>query len=666
MRRVHTATHTLCGALLHSAPAPSRSQFIRSSHRCSSAQHRRAAAAALQPRRHLSTASSPAPNAPTQEAAISTQAQADEVEADAPKRRDEDVQDEDDAAAAEVLGDAQGGEEEGIHSAGLRVVVDYPLVLPDTSPLEGLDDKWRDQLAYAPLKEALRIALQVGVSPDADVRAEWHLCGERLKDVALDETAAFFVAYLMSYIGYTDPQLCFQVVERLEARYNSTSLDPIPHPLAGQFGANGSFRSLVDTMPIAIKTKLLLCDVFPRETGLQEIKTAPPVKLPTWQTMDLVEMEDWEAKQPRVRRMRHVQVTSTPTAATRRLKSMLALQLREAIPGASIEKIAQIATIFWNSDRHYTGSLQEDTLELLSKRLLSIPCDLISPYVLTLTSSLRHASCPSAAPLWRHLADATLHPQSFDVHDQVLPFGFPIWPGMSAVPMMAVDQFGALKAASAMKTAAASRGMGRRGEWDEATLPSPFSDQEWKLHVYTKLLTNFCTAAHMPRSPDVFNVLSDHLSTALNETLHELPHDRIDPATLPIGLGEMADMADGVVQSGWYHPNILRGVEAITMRTLSKEADFEDLESADATLASLRGSPADLCRLFNAFAVYRYNQEVEVMGVLRRAIDPYVSSLKEHYRLMVGCHDRPTPTSGVAVHVVREEAPDGGATAAKL
>ncbi|CEM03240.1 unnamed protein product [Vitrella brassicaformis CCMP3155] len=94
--------------------------------------------------------------------------------------------------------------------------------------------------------------------------------------------------------------------------------------------------------------EIFKCDVFPRETGLQEIKTTLPVKLPTWQTMDLVEMEEWEAKQPRVRRMRHVQVTSTPTAATRRLKSMLALQLREAIPGASIEKIAQIATIFWS------------------------------------------------------------------------------------------------------------------------------------------------------------------------------------------------------------------------------------------------------------------------------------------------------------------------------
>lgn len=309
-----------------------------------------------------------------------------------------------------------------------RVQPAPPGISPPKRPiLEQLD--WQgsleSQLSVAPSRQVAEAALAVAYQEE--LRSAWGVVAKCLMRVELQPMDAILVLHSMVKMDLCDRRLLMKVVDRIECRYfsmdvglKSLALDPTldageiedNHPATELFPGTESFRSLVDSLPMDHKIKIILMDNFSRETGAVRTRAPPPDPdaKAKWKTADPVEMELWERKQfeqgrIKIKRMRDVSARVSRMQPGNKLSASLSLQLLHVLPGASLSTLAEIVQVsaFFPRVRPLRGDLMDDFREAIAKRLTQREVDthLLRPYLLAFASGLRDCPGPEAYRAWR-------------------------------------------------------------------------------------------------------------------------------------------------------------------------------------------------------------------------------------------------------------------------
>lgn len=269
------------------------------------------------------------------------------------------------------------------------------------------EDGFQAQMEFASSAEAVNEALKI--AHKEELWGLWPCVAERLRSVELDGADAVLLLHCMVKMGVHDVGLMRKVVDRIETRYFSMELGLPNNDMLSMFTNAGCFQSLINSLPIDHKVKLILMDDFGRETGvLRPRRSRPEVDVKKrWKTMDPVEMESTEQKRYlegriRVARMRDVKARETRMKPGNKLRGILATQLYQILPRASPESLAEISQVCaFNRARLLRGDLQNDFQELLAKRVNKLDTHVVVPRILALTSAMRSFDGSQAMRTWR-------------------------------------------------------------------------------------------------------------------------------------------------------------------------------------------------------------------------------------------------------------------------
>lgn len=268
-------------------------------------------------------------------------------------------------------------------------------------------------------RHALCVAMGVEMEAAADVQGgdkapvspTWANVLERLQDerVYMDEFDSLLVLHSMVKKDKFDRRLFSRLVDRIETRYDSMELSVDDrHPVLQLFKHEGSYRSLIDNLPVEHKVRLILLDSVQRDRGTVSRRAPAPQRdtEEAWKTMDPVDMEEKEKQHFFKARLRVMTPRIFPIKVKKmqpgvRLRGLLSLQLLEAIPQAPLPVLAQIAQVTAFPGRVLQGDMEVDFQEALSRRLLSFDAREIQPFAVALASGMALYGGSVAFQAWR-------------------------------------------------------------------------------------------------------------------------------------------------------------------------------------------------------------------------------------------------------------------------
>eukprot|EP00928_Gymnodinium_smaydae_P037059 TRINITY_DN25794_c0_g3_i1.p1 TRINITY_DN25794_c0_g3~~TRINITY_DN25794_c0_g3_i1.p1 ORF type:complete len:672 (-),score=147.26 TRINITY_DN25794_c0_g3_i1:23-1948(-) len=242
------------------------------------------------------------------------------------------------------------------------------------------------------------------------LQAAWQPVLQRLRELELDSADAVLVLHCMVRTGCFDRKLMTKVADRIECLYFGTDeLGSEGHAALGRFAGAATFKSMVCSLPLQHKVKLVLLDDFRRERGLARRRPPEPEAdaRTQWRTMDPVDMEMTEREQfekgrIKIKRIRNVKAQENRMAPGKRLRGTLAFQLTQELQGASVGALAQLSQVFaFPKVRLLPGDLQDDFRESFCREVNKMDTRNLTLFIVALASAMRGFAGPEALRAWR-------------------------------------------------------------------------------------------------------------------------------------------------------------------------------------------------------------------------------------------------------------------------
>lgn len=270
---------------------------------------------------------------------------------------------------------------------------------------EAEDLKMRLEAASAPIV----VGMALEVVHRRPLHRWWGDFVSRLKQLELEALDAIIILHCMVKMEYYDRDLLSKVVDHIEGRYFSMQLGLEDHKALEMFPHSNSFQSLVNSLPVRHKVKIILMDRVGRDKGNLKERPLPsePDPAKKWKTIDPVEMEAWERERfekgrLRVKRVRRVESKVTRMRPGNKLAATLAAQFMQVVPGVGHHALAEIVQVTaFPQVRPLHGDLLEDFQEALSKRVFHLNTHQVMSYILAFTAGMRDFGGPEAYRAWR-------------------------------------------------------------------------------------------------------------------------------------------------------------------------------------------------------------------------------------------------------------------------
>eukprot|EP00929_Paragymnodinium_shiwhaense_P025099 TRINITY_DN15259_c0_g1_i1.p1 TRINITY_DN15259_c0_g1~~TRINITY_DN15259_c0_g1_i1.p1 ORF type:complete len:627 (+),score=151.17 TRINITY_DN15259_c0_g1_i1:121-2001(+) len=501
------------------------------------------------------------------------------------------------------------------------------------SPGETLEAK----LEFAPVNEVLNDMVAVALGPtgvdgDADdavaavVRRQerWEVVEERLKELEFDGPQSLLILHCMIQMGSFDRVLMMKLVERLEARYFSMEIGVGDlHPAIEALRAPGvrNFRMLLAGLPMSHKVALVLQDsCLYRDRGVyKERKPRPEADgKDAWNTMDPVDMEQWERDQYWKGRIGVKDVKKLKVKESRRvgprLRAALATELLQEIPAADAAALAEMSQVCaFPNMRLLTGDLQEDFREQLSARVTGLDTEKEAlPHLVALSAALKHFAGPEACRAW----------------------------GRKLLP--AVMKLEKSSDAAVLEAQGAVHPYLRGVRWPPPEVTDAGPNELYKLqlraHRSAQLLYFVATARQVDIDCDLFDALAAPLRAAITEYL-ALSKEAAAPQLL-LPMESLADAFDAQASSRIRDGEFSLLLGQLLLRQFQGvvSAAAEDSGEESATLPDL--SPADCAAVAHGLSLARASsQEPEViekgMHLLWQVMEPRLKRTQPHLVLML-------------------------------
>jgi len=262
------------------------------------------------------------------------------------------------------------------------------------------------------------VVLALEVARRRSLHGLWEKLVIRAKHVEWEALDALVFLHCMVKMKCCDAALFTKLVDRIEGRYFSMQLgSPIEHSTLNSIFPqhhDGTFHSLVHSLPVAHVVKLILRDCVGRTTGELRGERTPPAldnaaAKKRWKTLDPVEMELWEREQfekgrIRVKRIRYVEAQVTRMQPGKKLAATLATYALQLLPNASNWMLAELSQVTaFSGGRPLHGDLLNDFQETLSGKVAQLDTHQVMPYVLAFTAGMRNYAGPEACRAWRRI-----------------------------------------------------------------------------------------------------------------------------------------------------------------------------------------------------------------------------------------------------------------------
>lgn len=467
-------------------------------------------------------------------------------------------------------------------------------------------------VAGASAPELARLALRVAL--DGEESLTWSTVYEeiRTRKEDFDELDSLLLLHCMVRMDCFDRTFFSKLVDRIECRYFSMELAlDLEHPALELFSHEGSYRSLVDNLPIDHKVKLILVDDIQREDGRtprRKPKKEADAKA-AWQTMEPVDMEEKEKERfykgrIRVLDTRHVQARVSRMRPGKKLRAALAVQLMQAIPIAMPAVLAQIAQVTaLSKERLLHGDLQRDFQEALARRLCSFENSDVVPCVIAFACGIASYGGPAAFQAWRtKVVPSIVRALRPEFVAQNLDAQHVLHPRLRGVPH-------------------------RAAALDASALPQE-DVLRARLDRAVALFVAVTTAKQVNVDCELFDALANPVKRFLEQFMElQAVLGHADP-TIRLPLELLADIASALVTSG------VRDMQLAGLLARAFSENFgEDIASG--SLARSRYCASDLATLAHAIAYAGGEGAGDAVGAIWTVAEPKLRSTAPHLALML-------------------------------
>eukprot|EP00916_Digyalum_oweni_P003241 GHVL01005845.1.p1 GENE.GHVL01005845.1~~GHVL01005845.1.p1 ORF type:complete len:642 (-),score=191.96 GHVL01005845.1:4211-6136(-) len=300
-----------------------------------------------------------------------------------------------------------------------------------------LEDDWLTSVATGSPGKVCQIALAITANSDKNQFVKEII--PRLYELPFDSDHAILILFCMDFLNIQDKKLLELITERIESAYeNSESRNILTHPFLRVYLKAKSYKDVILRMPIRVKTKLIIRDYIYNNNGYlnKKINKNKEDNLEnneenndflknkrTFQTMEPVNMEEWEEerdKKGRVIKTKQFKSIKKERKIGVLLNSYLTVLLYHQIDNCNIYDLIHISSIFYNNKRVLTGDLNNDFIDKLCQNINKYD---IFPYILTLTTYLKDIPITNnSIKLFKNIYNY-IYDEKFDISNQIFDKG---------------------------------------------------------------------------------------------------------------------------------------------------------------------------------------------------------------------------------------------------